>query len=85
MKTFLIVWPDHREHMRTPEFKEEFDQVIEALRSDRYEGILEDRFGAVKYGGNIQAVPSKGNITQNMGFVWTQMNISIYYVAMRSV
>ena len=40
MKTFLIVWPDHREHMRTPEFKEEFDQVIEALRSDRYEGKI---------------------------------------------
>ena len=30
-----------RDSMRTPEFKEEFDQVIEALRSDRYEGILE--------------------------------------------
>ncbi len=43
--TFLIVWPDHREHMRTPEFKEEFDQVIEALRSDRYEGILRTDLG----------------------------------------
>ena len=67
MKTFLIVWPDHREHMRTPEFKEEFDQVIEALRSDRYEGILEDRFGAVKYGGNHPGSAFEGKYNTEYG------------------
>ena len=53
--------------MRTPEFKEEFDQVIEALRSDRYEGILEDRFGAVKYGGNHPGSAFEGKYNTEYG------------------
>lgn len=43
-KGFFTSWEDHTGHLKTDLFKEEFDQVINALRNDiQYDGILKDR------------------------------------------
>jgi hypothetical protein len=39
---FYTTWNDHRTQWKTDEFKVEFDDVINALRSDEY-GLLKDR------------------------------------------
>lgn len=43
-KEFYTSWTDHRGDLKTPEFKAEFDEVINALRFDKgYNGMLKDR------------------------------------------
>lgn len=47
---FFTNWDDHRANLKTYEFKKEFDEVINALRSDeQYGGILKNRSSLAKY------------------------------------
>ena len=50
---FFTSWTDHREDLKTNEFKLEFDKVINALRSDPvFGGILKNRSSLSRYGHN---------------------------------
>ena len=41
---FYATWTDHRRDLKTPEFREELDEVINALRFDKsYSGVLDSR------------------------------------------
>lgn len=49
-KGFFSSWDDHRGDLKTQEFKDEFDEVINALRFDPdYGGILKDRGSLSRY------------------------------------
>lgn len=47
---FFTTWNDHNRTLKTQAFKEEFDEVIQALRFDpEYDGILKDRKALARY------------------------------------
>ncbi len=47
---FFTTWNDHDRELKTQEFKDEFDEVINALRfNPEYEGILKNRSALMKY------------------------------------
>ena len=49
-KGFYSTWNDFRPDLKTPEFKGEFDAVINALRfDDAYSGILKNRDSLARY------------------------------------
>lgn len=50
---FITSWTDHRPDLKTNEFKQEFDTVINALRSDpAFGGILKNLSSLTRYGHN---------------------------------
>lgn len=49
-KGFFSSWDNHRGDLKTQEFKDEFDEVINTLRFDeQYDGILKDRSALASY------------------------------------
>ena len=47
---FFTTWDDHNTELKTQTFKDEFDEVIRALRFDpEYDGILKDRKTLARY------------------------------------
>lgn len=47
---FFSSWDDHMRHLKTDEFKQEFDDVIHMLRfNSEYDGILKNRTSLAKY------------------------------------
>lgn len=47
---FFSSWDDHMRHLKTDEFKQEFDDVIHMLRfNPEYDGILKNRTSLAKY------------------------------------
>ena len=49
-KSFFSSWTDHRGDLKTEDFKNEFDELINALRSDKqYGGMLKDLRSLSKY------------------------------------
>ena len=47
---FFTTWDDHNTELKTQAFKDEFDEVIRALRFDpEYDGILKDRKALARY------------------------------------
>lgn len=47
---FFTTWDDHNTELKTQTFKDEFDEVIRALRFDpEYDGILKDRKALARY------------------------------------
>lgn len=57
---FYTTWNDHRKQWKTDEFKAEFDDVINALRSDEY-GLLQSRHALDKYAGRYPQSSFQGN------------------------
>ena len=49
-EAFLSSWTGHRDDLKTQDFKDEFDEVINALRfDDQYGGILKNRRSLAKF------------------------------------
>ena len=66
---FFSTWFDFRKDLKTQEFKDEFDDVINALRSDeQYGGILASRFAMSKYCHAHAESAFEGNYTTEYGF-----------------
>lgn len=63
---FYTTWFDHRAQWKTDEFKAEFDEVINALRSS--EGLLKDRFKMNQYADNFPDSSFTGNYCTEYGF-----------------
>lgn len=64
---FHTTWSDHRKQWKTDEFKAEFDDVINALRSDEY-GLLKDRSAMIVCSGKQPDSAFKGNYCTEYGF-----------------
>lgn len=64
---FFSSWFDHREHLKTDEFKNEFDEVINALRSDKY-GLLKSRTDMAHYAREYPDSAFQGSYTTEYGF-----------------
>ena len=57
---FYTTWTDTRTQWKTDEFKTEFDEVINALRSDKY-GLLKSRSDMSAYARQYADSAFKGN------------------------
>lgn len=66
-KQFFSSWFDHRQSLKTDEFKSELDEVINALRSEQY-GLLQNRTAMVRYARAFPESAFKGNDTTEYGF-----------------
>lgn len=64
---FFSSWFDHRKHLKTDEFKSEFDEVINALRSDKY-GLLKSRTDMAHYARKYPDSAFQGSYTTEYGF-----------------
>lgn len=64
---FYSTWFDHNKSLKTEEFKSEFDDVINALRSDDY-GLLKDRSSMDRYGYEHKESSFEGNYCKEYGF-----------------
>jgi len=68
-KGFFSSWDDHRGDLKTQEFKDEFDAVINALRFDeQYGGILKNRTSLTAYCHKYPDSAFEGNYTTEYGF-----------------
>ena len=66
---FFSSWNDHRGDLKTQEFKDEFDQVINALRfDDAYDGILKNRSSLSRYCRQRSEASFNGNYCEEYGF-----------------
>ena len=64
---FFTTWEDHRRDLKTSEFKNELDDVINALRSDEY-GLLAGRSAMSRFARQYPDSTMKGNYTMEYGF-----------------
>lgn len=64
---FFTSWDDHRKEWKADEFKTEFDDVINALRSEEY-GLLQNRSAMRKYASQYPASAFEGNYCTEYGF-----------------
>lgn len=64
---FYTSWEDHRKDLKTPEFQDELDEVINALRSDEY-GLLANRSAMGRFARQYPDSTMKGNYTTEYGF-----------------
>jgi len=64
---FYTTWNDHREQLKTDEFKTELDEVINALRSEEY-GLLASRSKMRGYAGRFPDSAFSGNCGTEYGF-----------------
>ena len=64
---FYVNWEDHRQELKTEEFKREIDEVINSLRSSDY-GLLKDRTSMNKFVNRHPNSAMKGNYTEEYGF-----------------
>ena len=60
-------WFGQRTDLKTEEFKREFDEVINTLRSEEY-GLLKNRFSMRKYVGRYPDSAHEGNYCTEYGF-----------------
>lgn len=68
-KGFFSSWDDHRGDLKTREFKDEFDEVINALRFDeQYGGVLKNRTSLTAYCHRHPDSAFEGNYTTEYGF-----------------
>lgn len=65
--SFFTSWEDHRNQWKTDEFKEELDNVINALRSDEY-GLLQSRPAMGRYATEYPESRFQGNYGMEYGF-----------------
>ena len=70
---FYTTWTDTRTQWKTDEFKAEFDEVINALRSDKY-GLLKSR-SAMQ--GSMRTAPLRGAIARSTVSEWIRRNTPI--------
>ena len=64
---FFTTWVDHRKDLKTGEFMNELDDVINVLRSDEY-GLLSGRIAMSKFARQYPDSEMKGNYTTEYGF-----------------
>ena len=64
---FFTSWKDHWNQWNTDEFKAELDNVINALRSDKY-GLLQNRSAMSKYAAQFPESNFQGNDCTEHGF-----------------
>ena len=64
---FWTTWKDSGKQWKTDEFKAEFDDVINALRSEEY-GLFKDRRSMVSFARREPDSTFKGNYTTEYGF-----------------
>lgn len=64
---FWTTWEDHQQDLKTDAFKEELDEVINALRSEEY-GLLKDRRSMVRYARGEPDSAFKSNHATEYGF-----------------
>ena len=64
---FYTSWEDHLKGLKTPEFKAEFDDIINALRSDEY-GLISNRSAMSMFAQKYPQSAMKGNYTKEYGF-----------------
>lgn len=64
---FFTAWNDHRKHLKTDEFKEELDTVINALRSEKYR-LLQNRSAMREYAAKYPESSFEGNYCAEYGF-----------------
>ena len=64
---FWTTWEDSVKKWKTDEFKAEIDDVINALRSEKY-GMLKDRCSMVSFARKEPDSAFKGNYTTEYGF-----------------
>ena len=68
-KGFFSSWDDHRGDLKTQAFKDEFDEVINALRfDDQYGGLLKNRSSLAAYCRKYPDSAFNGNYTMEYGF-----------------
>ena len=60
-------WDDHRKQWKTDEFKAEFDEVVNALRSEEY-GLLKSRSAMNEYVRRFPESSFKENYCTEYGF-----------------
>lgn len=65
--SFYTTWDDHRKQWKTDEFKAEFDDVINALRSDKY-GLLKSRPAMGEYARHYPKSAFRGEYRTEYGF-----------------
>ncbi len=67
-KEFYTTWTDHRGDLKTPDFKAEIDEVINALRFDKeYGGVLKSRTALDRF-CHSQPESGFGGESQDFGF-----------------
>ena len=64
---FYTTWDDHRKQWKTDEFKAEFDEVVNALRSEEY-GLLKSRSAMNEYVRRFPESSFKENYCTEYGF-----------------
>lgn len=68
-REFHSSWEDYRKDRKTPEFQKEFDDVVNALRSDgQYGGILKDRNAMAAYCSKHPESTFEGNFSREYAF-----------------
>lgn len=66
---FFSSWDDHRGDLKTQAFKDEFDEIINALRfDDAFDGILKNRAGLSRYCNRHPEAGFSGNYCEEYGF-----------------
>ena len=73
---FYTTWTDTRTQWKTDEFKVEFDEVINALRSDKY-GLLKNRSAMSAFARQYADSAFKGAIARSTVSVWIRKNTPI--------
>ena len=64
---FYTSWEDHRKDLKTAEFQDELDDVINSLRSDEY-GLISNRSAMSTFVRQYPKSAMKGNYTTEYGF-----------------
>ena len=64
---FFTSWFDHRRDLKTDQFKNELDEVINALRSEEY-GLLKSRTDMSQYARSRPDSAFEGSYTTEYGF-----------------
>ena len=65
--SFYTTWEDHRKDLKTPEFQNELDEVIDTLRSDEY-GLLSNRSTMSRFARQYPDSAMRGNYAMEYGF-----------------
>lgn len=73
---FYTTWTDTRTQWKTDEFKTEFDEVINALRSDKY-GLLKNRSDMSAYARQYADCAFKGCYCTEYVSEWIRRNTPI--------
>lgn len=68
-RSFFSTWFDYRRELKSQEFKDEFDEVINGLRDDpKYGDVLTDRFHMEAFCRKHPEAAMEGNYTTEYGF-----------------